>query len=173
MDKEGMQFWTFYGQPSCRPGRAAMITGRIPNRSGMTTVAFQGQGGGLPAAEGTTASVLQKAGYNTYFTGKWHLGESDYAMPTADGFDKMDNVILYHLNAFTYSMPSFHPKMTPDQLDFFKKSSFLVLVFSGLTLRNYRRKIKFWIPKICHPTSGVVTEPHFLFARHYRENVSL
>jgi hypothetical protein len=28
-----------------------MITERIPNRSGMTTVAFQGQGGGLLAAE--------------------------------------------------------------------------------------------------------------------------
>ncbi len=27
-----------------------MQTGRIPNRSGMTTEAFQGQGGGLPAA---------------------------------------------------------------------------------------------------------------------------
>ena len=34
-----------------------MQTGRIPNRSGMTTVAFQGQGGGLPAAEWTLASV--------------------------------------------------------------------------------------------------------------------
>jgi arylsulfatase A-like enzyme len=51
MAKEGMQFWEFYGQPSCTPGRAAMITGRNPNRSGMTTVAFQGQGGGLPKAE--------------------------------------------------------------------------------------------------------------------------
>ena len=48
---EGMQFFSFYGQPSCTPGRAAMQTGRFPNRSGMTTVAFQGQGGGLPAAE--------------------------------------------------------------------------------------------------------------------------
>ncbi|MDN5870431.1 MAG: sulfatase-like hydrolase/transferase [Nitrococcus sp.] len=37
----------------------------------MTTVAFQGQGGGLPHAEWTLASVLKKAGYNTYFTGKW------------------------------------------------------------------------------------------------------
>ncbi len=40
---EGMQFYSFYAQPSCTPGRAAMLTGRIPNRSGMTTVAFQGQ----------------------------------------------------------------------------------------------------------------------------------
>ena len=48
---EGMTFFSFYAQPSCTPGRAAMITGRIPNRSGMTTVAFQGEGGGLPKAE--------------------------------------------------------------------------------------------------------------------------
>jgi arylsulfatase A-like enzyme len=43
---EGMTFFSFYAQPSCTPGRAAIQTGRIPNRSGMTTVAFQGEGGG-------------------------------------------------------------------------------------------------------------------------------
>ena len=42
MADEGMTMFSFYGQPSCTPGRAAMQTGRIPNRSGMTTVAFQG-----------------------------------------------------------------------------------------------------------------------------------
>jgi arylsulfatase A-like enzyme len=71
--EEGMTFFSFYAQPSCTPGRAAMQTGRIPNRSGMTTVAFQGQGGGLPAAEWTLASVLKQGGYKSYFTGKWHL----------------------------------------------------------------------------------------------------
>ena len=65
MAKEGMTFYTFYAQPSCTPGRAAMQTGRIPNRSGMTTVAFQGQGGGLPAAEWTLGSVLKTGGYKT------------------------------------------------------------------------------------------------------------
>jgi arylsulfatase len=77
MADEGITFFSFYGQPSCTPGRAAIQTGRIPNRSGMTTVAFQGQGGGLPKAEWTLASVLKQAGYKTYFTGKWHLGEAD------------------------------------------------------------------------------------------------
>src|SRR5262245_7999447 len=60
---EGMTFFSFYGQPSCTPGRAAVQTGRFPNRSGMTTVAFQGQGGGLPKAEWTLASVLKQGGY--------------------------------------------------------------------------------------------------------------
>jgi len=78
---EGMTFFSFYAQPSCTPGRAAVQTGRIPNRSGMTTVAFQGQGGGLPKEEWTLGSVLKQGGYQTFFTGKWHLGEADYAMP--------------------------------------------------------------------------------------------
>ena len=80
---EGLQFMSFYGQPSCTPGRAAAMTGRLPIRSGMTTVSFPGQGGGLPAGEWTVASVLKQAGYDTCQIGKWHLGEADYSMPTS------------------------------------------------------------------------------------------
>jgi arylsulfatase A-like enzyme len=118
---EGMTFFSFYAQPSCTPGRAAVQTGRIPNRSGMTTVAFQGQGGGLPEAEWTLASVLKKAGYQTFFTGKWHLGEADYAMPTAHGYDEMKYVGLYHLNAYTYGDPTWFPDMDPKLRAMFEK----------------------------------------------------
>lgn len=111
---EGMQFLSFYAQPSCTPGRAAMQTGRIPNRSGMTTVSFQGQGGGLPAAEWTLASVLKTSGYKTFFTGKWHLGEADYALPNAQGYDEMKYCGLYHLNAYTYADPTWFPDMAPE-----------------------------------------------------------
>ncbi|MGB6992856.1 MAG: arylsulfatase [Thermoanaerobaculia bacterium] len=118
---EGMTFFSFYAQPSCTPGRAAMQTGRIPNRSGMTTVAFQGQGGGLPAAEWTLASVLKTAGYQTFFSGKWHLGESDYALPNAQGYDEMKYAGLYHLNAYTYADPTWFPDMSADLRAMFKK----------------------------------------------------
>jgi arylsulfatase A-like enzyme len=121
MAAEGMTFFSFYGQPSCTPGRAAIQTGRIPNRSGMTTVAFQGQGGGLPAAEWTLASVLKQGGYKTYFTGKWHLGEDDYALPNAQGYDVMKYCLLYHLNAYTYGDPNWFPDMSPELRAMFAK----------------------------------------------------
>ncbi|MEO8494711.1 MAG: arylsulfatase [Planctomycetota bacterium] len=121
MARDGMTFFSFYAQPSCTPGRAAMQTGRIPNRSGMTTVAFQGQGGGLPKAEWTLGSVLKQAGYKTYFTGKWHLGEADYALPNAHGYDVMEHCFLYHCNAYTYGDETWFPEMDPKLRETFDK----------------------------------------------------
>jgi arylsulfatase len=123
MAAEGMTFYSFYAQPSCTPGRAAIQTGRIPNRSGLTTVAFQGEGGGLPHAEWTLGSVLKSAGYRTYFTGKWHLGEADYALPNAQGYDVMEHAFLYHLNAYTYGDPKWFPSMDPKLRELFRKAT--------------------------------------------------
>ena len=58
---------------------------------------------------------LKTAGYKTYFTGKWHLGEADYALPNAHGYDVMKCMGIYHLNAYTYGDPTWFPDM-PDEL---------------------------------------------------------
>ncbi len=156
---EGLQFWSFYAQPSCTPGRAAMQTGRIPNRSGMTTVAFQGQGGGLPAAEWTLASVLKTGGYKTFFTGKWHLGEADYALPNAQGYDEMKYVGLYHLNAYTYADPTWFPDMDPEL-----RAMFLAVTkgaLSGKAGEPAKEDFKINGQYVDTPDKGVVGIPFF------------
>jgi arylsulfatase len=159
MADEGMTFFTFYAQPSCTPGRAAVQTGRIPNRSGMTTVSFQGQGGGLPAAEWTLASVLKTGGYQTFFTGKWHLGEADFAMPTAQGYDEMKYVGLYHLNAYTYADPTWFPDMPADLRAMFAKVTKGAM--EGTAGQPAREVFKINGQYVNTPAQGVVGIPFF------------
>lgn len=156
---DGMLFTSFYAQPSCTAGRAALQTGRHPNRSGMTTVAFQGQGGGLPAAEWTLASLLKEAGYATYFTGKWHLGEDDYAMPTAHGYDEMRYVGLYHLNAYTYADPTWFPGMPPELRETFEEIT--VGSLSGSAGGEVTEDFKINGQYVDTPDEGVVGIPYF------------
>ncbi len=165
---EGMTFFSFYGQPSCTPGRAAMQTGRIPNRSGMTTVAFQGQGGGLPAAEWTLASVLKTGGYQTFFTGKWHLGEADYALPNAQGYDEMKYACLYHLNAYTYGDPAWFPEMPEELREMFNKVTKGAL--SGKAGEKPIEEFKVNGEYVNTPEKGVVGIP---FLDQYIEKASL
>jgi len=168
MAEQGMMFYSFYAQPSCTPGRAACQTGRIPNRSGMTTVTFQGQGGGLPAAEWTLASVLKTGGYNTFFTGKWHLGEADYALPNAQGYDEMRAVGLYHLNAYTYGDPEWFPDMSPELRAMFNRVTKGML--SGNAGEKAKEDFKINGEYVNTPEKGVVGIP---FLDEYIEKASL
>ena len=156
---EGMTFFSFYAQPSCTPGRAAVQTGRIPNRSGLTTVAFQGQGGGLPKEEWTLGSMLKTAGYQTFFTGKWHLGEADYAIPSAQGYDEMKYAGLYHLNAYTYGDPTWFPDMDPALRAMFQKVTKGAL--SANAGQTPREEFKVNGQYVNTPAQGVVGIPFF------------
>ena len=92
MAYEGQKWTNFYvGASVCTPSRAALLTGRLPVRSGMTSraarVLFPDSRNGLPATERTLAEQLQPAGYATACIGKWHLGHKEPYLPTNHGFD--------------------------------------------------------------------------------------
>lgn len=91
MAAEGMRFTAFYSAAEvCTPSRAALLTGRLPLRSGMAhdsrRVLFPDSAGGLPADEVTLAEALQGRGYATACIGKWHLGHLPPYLPTRHGF---------------------------------------------------------------------------------------
>jgi arylsulfatase A-like enzyme len=84
--KDGMQLDRFYVHPICSPTRAALMTGRSPARFGITAALTRGAG--VPVDEHFMPQTFQKAGYQTFLVGKWHLGATgpDYK-PNARGFD--------------------------------------------------------------------------------------
>lgn len=92
MAAEGMKFTQFYSAaPVCTPSRAALLTGRLPIRSGMCSdkrrVLFPNSAGGLPDHEITLAEALKTNGYATACIGKWHLGHLPPYLPMRHGFD--------------------------------------------------------------------------------------
>ena len=85
---EGMTFFSFYAQPSCTPGRAAIQTGRIPNRSGMTTVAFQGQGVVCPRRNGRSRRCSSRAATRPISPASG-ISARRLRAPNAQGYDEM------------------------------------------------------------------------------------
>lgn len=92
MAEEGQRWTDFYSAAEvCTPSRAALLTGRLPIRSGMAStkrrVLFPNSKGGLPDGEITLAEALRARGYATACVGKWHLGHLPPYHPLRHGFD--------------------------------------------------------------------------------------
>ncbi len=100
MAKEGLKLTSFYSESQCSPTRAALMTGRLPIRTGYNSATTPGIMAGLSPNETTIAEVLSDAGYRTAMFGKWHLGDINESEPQNMGFDEWFGV-LYHLNSYT------------------------------------------------------------------------
>ena len=104
MAAEGQKWTSFYVQPVCSPSRAALLTGRLPIRSGMYRTPTGTSPGvfrdnaaqGLPLDEITIPEVLKPAGYATGMIGKWHLGQLPQFLPMRQGFDSWFGLPFSH-----------------------------------------------------------------------------
>lgn len=96
--ENGVRFTQAYAaHPVCSPTRAALMTGKHPNRVDITDwipgndpknrqLLGPQDRNELALEEITLAEKLKEAGYKTFFAGKWHLGDEGF-FPEDQGFD--------------------------------------------------------------------------------------
>ena len=112
----GMMFTNMHASPVCAPSRAMLLTGSdshltgVANLPEMLPTEYQGKpgyGGVLNDKVQTIATRLKEVNYNTYVTGKWHLGHDENTLPTKRGFDR--SFILGASGADNYEAKGYLP----------------------------------------------------------------
>lgn len=128
----GLRFTQFYNTARCCPTRASLMTGLYPHQAGvghmMNDRGLEGYQGDLNEHCLTIAQVLQRAGYGTYMSGKWHVTEKTrpkskkekHNWPRQRGFDRFFGTIhgagsFYDPNSLTRN----NKLIPPPSEDFF------------------------------------------------------
>lgn len=109
----GVRFTQFYNHARCSPTRASLMTGQYPHRAGMgflasnrysddftekrPTMEYQGF---LNERTVTIAEALRQAGYQTFMSGKWHMGARETSRPRTRGFDRFYGILGGATNYF-------------------------------------------------------------------------
>ena len=94
---DGVHFSRFYANSSvCSPSRAALMTGRYPDRVGVPGVIrthADDNWGYFRQDAITLPTMLARAGYGTSLVGKWHLGLEPENHPCRRGFDRFQGFL--------------------------------------------------------------------------------
>lgn len=124
--EEGLRFTSFYNSARCCPSRAALLTGLYPHAAGMGRMVSAADATPVPGAyqgylsreSKTIAEVLKEAGYRSYMSGKWHVGEAREHWPTKRGFDRYFGLISGASSFYELLKTDRNRKMALDHDDF-------------------------------------------------------
>lgn len=137
--REGTRLTNFYvAWPACTPSRAALLTGRYPQRNGIYdmirneapdygykytpeqyAVSFE-RIGGMDLREIILPAFLNPSGYRSGLFGKWDLGSLKRFLPTSRGFDAFYGFVNTGIDYYTherYGVPSMYRDLNPTTQD--------------------------------------------------------
>lgn len=97
--RAGVELDQHYVAPMCTPTRAALLTGRYWSRFGNTSAANNQV---LPFETVTLASALKNSGYDTFISGKWHLGSMKKCGPLQFGFRRSHGSLAGGVNPWNH-----------------------------------------------------------------------
>ena len=139
----GVRFSNYHTSPLCAPSRAMLLTGLDNHKTGVATIPeiLTDEQTGAPGYElrfrpgvTTIAGRLREQGYETFMTGKWHLGRDGGDLPDVHGFDRSfaldasgaDNWEQKSYMPFYDTAPWFEDGVPADLPEDFYSSEFLV-----------------------------------------------
>ena len=82
----GVRFTDFHVNPFCSPTRAALLTGRMSDRTGVTSTNTHRNY--MRREEVLMSEYFKASGYRTGIFGKWHVGANYPYRPIDRGFDE-------------------------------------------------------------------------------------
>lgn len=178
MSKRSVRFMRAYASsPVCSPSRATILTGKNPEKTGITDW-LPGRAFYLPKEkigkllpptlpEGiskyftTLPQVLQKYGYKTAHVGKWHLGGGDYAAKNY-GFD-------FSIGGYNAGSPStyFYP-----YVGVYGKDSFVMT-----DLQPGGKPGEYLTDRLTNETINFIADnkesPFFIYLSHYAPHIPI
>jgi len=85
----GVKFNYHYSEATCSPSRAALLTGRYSYRNGIDQALVYMTNKVINEKYPLLPEILRDNGYNTFMSGKWHLGNNNIKnVPPGRGFDE-------------------------------------------------------------------------------------
>lgn len=150
---KGIRLSQFYNTARCCPTRAMLMTGLFPHQTGIGHMTEEpgneaAANWGTPGYQGslnkncvTVAEVLKPAGYHTYMTGKWHLGQKgEEKWPLQRGFEKYYGILSgaasymkpQGLRGLTYN----NTKLSPPEGNYYTTDAFTDSAISFLNAQS-------------------------------------
>jgi arylsulfatase A-like enzyme len=122
---QGVRFTQFYNASRSCPTRASLLTGLYQHQAGVGDMVNDL---GYPSYQGylntqciTLGEALKINGYNTYMSGKWHVGNRPETLPLKRGFDRYFGLIDgagSYFQRIAYRANSPAPRWMSDDADF-------------------------------------------------------
>ncbi|MAK46376.1 MAG: arylsulfatase [Opitutae bacterium] len=174
--KTGMKFnYGYAACPVCSPTRASIMTGRHPVRVDITDwipgsankknnkLIHPEDRDNLDLKEVTIAEELKSHGYQTFFAGKWHLGNEGY-WPTDQGFDI--NIGGHHRGG---PPGGYYSPWTNPALKSKKKGEYLTerLTEESISFLNHRNEAKPFLIFLSYYNIHTPIQPYKKYIGHF------
>ncbi|MCB1065574.1 MAG: sulfatase-like hydrolase/transferase [Verrucomicrobiae bacterium] len=168
---EGARLTSFYtASPTCTVSRACLLTGRIPERHGLTQQlpGIEGNWGiGLGHEENLIPQLLKKAPtpYATGCFGKWNIGFAEGSRPTERGFDEFFGHASGNIDYYTHNYngkPDLYDGIEP----VVRRGEYSTDLFADAAIRFIQRKSDEAVPWFCYLPFNA---PHFPNPRNKAE----